>query len=139
MLKSGLKAAVVVAGMVGASTAFADGHSGGDAAAGEKVFKKCMACHQVGPDAKAKVGPPLTGVVGRKAGSVEGFEYGKSMAAAGEAGLVWTEEELFAFLKHPRNYLREKLDDKKAKTQMSRKLKKDEDRANIIAYLKTFQ
>ena len=62
---------------------------------GEKVFKKCMACHQIGEDAKNRVGPILTGVIGRIAGSVEGYKYGKHTKEAGEAGLVWTEEEIF--------------------------------------------
>lgn len=115
--------------------AFADGHGKGDAVKGEKTFKKCMSCHMIGPDAKAKVGPPLTGIVGKKAGTYEGFKYGKSLVAAGEAGLVWTEEELFAYLKNPKKYLRKKLDDKKAKSKMAYKLKKDKDRLNVIAYL----
>src|SRR3546814_4438633 len=55
----------------------------GDAASGEQVFKRCTACHAVGEDAKNKVGPQLNGVVGRAAGTVEGFKYSKAMAAAG--------------------------------------------------------
>ena len=52
---------------------------------GEKVFKKCKSCHQVGVGAKNKTGPILTGVIGRPAGSIEGYKYSKSMAAAGAA------------------------------------------------------
>ena len=110
----------------------------GDAAKGEKVFKKCSSCHQIGDDAKNGVGPNLTGVIGRPAASVEGFKYGKSIIAAGEAGLVWTEEEVFEYLLDSKKYLRKKLDDKKAKSKMSFKLKKEKDRNNVIAYLKTF-
>ena len=120
-----------------AAAAQADGHSNGDPVKGEKVFKKCAACHAVGAEAKIKVGPPLTDVVGRNAASFEGFKYGKSIVAAGEAGLVWTEEEMFAYLAHPRNYLRAKLEDKKAKSKMAFRLKKEQDRADVIAYLKT--
>ena len=57
----------------------------GDAAAGEKVFKKCAACHAVGAGAKNKVGPVLTGVVGRNVASVEGFKYSDPMKAHGGA------------------------------------------------------
>ncbi|MGI9350602.1 MAG: c-type cytochrome [Rhizobiaceae bacterium] len=110
----------------------------GDAAAGEKVFKKCSACHQVGPDAKNAVGPVLNGVFGRTAGTFADYKYGKSIVAAGKAGLEWTEDEIFEYLANPKKYLRAKLDDKKAKSKMSFKLKKDEERANVIAYLKTF-
>ena len=110
----------------------------GDAAKGEGVFKKCSSCHMIGPDAKNKVGPALTGIIGAKAGAVEGYKYGKDLAAAGEAGLVWTEEEVFDYLKDPKKYLRAKLDNKKAKSKMSFKLKKEDQRLDVIAYLKTF-
>ena len=89
-------------------------------------------------DAKNKVGPALTGIIGAKAGAVEGYKYGKDLAAAGEAGLVWTEEEVFEYLKDPKKYLRAKLDNKKAKSKMSFKLKKEDQRLDVIAYLKTF-
>lgn len=123
---------------LGAGSAFA--MDGGDAAAGEKVFKKCQSCHMVGADAKNKVGPVLTGIIGRQAGSLESFgkKYGKDLVAAGEAGLVWNEEEIFAYLEDPRKYLRAKLDNKKAKSKMAFKLRKEDDRKNVIAYLATF-
>lgn len=109
-----------------------------DAAKGEELFKKCAACHTIGEGAENGVGPQLTGVVGRAAGSVEGYKYGKSIVAAGEAGLVWTEEELDGWLTNPKKYLRAKLEDKKAKSKMSFKLKKEDERADVIAYLATF-
>lgn len=110
----------------------------GDAANGEKVFKKCASCHNVGEGAKNKVGPALTGVIGRTAGTFEGFKYGDSIVAAGEAGLVWSAEEIFTYLEDPRKYLRAKLDDKKARSKMAFKLRKEEDRRDVIAYLATF-
>ena len=67
------------------------------------------------------------------------FKYGKSLAAAAEAGLVWTEEELLDYLQDPRKYLRAKLEDKKAKSKMAFKLKKDQDRLDVISYLKTIE
>jgi len=117
----------------------ADDFKVGDAEKGKKQFKKCAGCHMIGEGAKNKVGPMLTGIVGRTAGSVEGYKYGKSLKKAGENGLVWSEEELFAYLKNPKKFVRAKLDDKKAKSKMSFKLKKEKHRNNLIAYLKTFQ
>jgi len=70
-----------------------------DAAAGEKVFAKCKICHQVGETAKNAVGPVLNGVVGRKAGSEEGYNY--STANKG-SGLTWDEATLKEYLKNPR-------------------------------------
>ncbi len=110
----------------------------GDAAAGEKIFKKCTACHKIGDDAKNGVGPVLNSVFGRTAGTFEGYKYGKSIIAAGEKGLVWDEEQIFGYIENPRQFLRDYLDDKKAKAKMTFRLKKEEDRRNVIAYLKTF-
>lgn len=110
----------------------------GDAAAGESVFRKCASCHNVGPDAKNKVGPVLTGVVGRTAGTYEDYRYGDDLVAAGAAGLVWNEEEMFAYLEDPRDYLRTKLDDKKARSKMAFKLRDEQERRDVIAYLATF-
>ena len=98
-----------------------------------------MACHAVGEGAKAKVGPPLTDVVGRKVASFEGYKYGKDIVALGETGATWTKEELSAYLENPKKYLRAKLDNKKAKSKMSAKFKKEADRMNVIAYLESLQ
>ncbi len=98
---------------------------------GEKVFKKCRSCHEVGTFAKVKIGPPLNDLIGRVAGSHEGVKYSSAMIAAGEAGLVWTEEVLDQYLTRPRDIV--------PKTNMTfRGLKKPQDRAAVIAYLKTF-
>lgn len=98
---------------------------------GEKVFKKCKACHQIGEGAKNRTGPVLTGIVGHAAGAHEGFKYSKAMKDAAEGGLVWTEEELHAFLAKPKAYMK--------KTKMSfAGLKKDDDITAVIAYLKSF-
>ena len=119
-------AVLVVAGYTGSAMA------GGDAAAGEKVFKKCKACHAVGDKAKNKVGPMLNGMVGATAGSVEGYKYSKPMQAKQAEGLIWTEAELDAFLTKPKTYLKG--------TKMSFPgLKKEQQRADVIAYLATFQ
>ncbi len=102
-----------------------------DLKAGEKVFKRCKACHTVGEKAKNKVGPQLNNIFGRSAGQVEGFKYSKAMAAAGEGGLVWTDETMAEFLKKPKKYIKG--------TKMGfAGLKKDQQIADVIAYLKSF-
>ncbi len=109
----------------------ADG--GGDSAAmiaaGEKVFKKCKACHKIGDGAKNGAGPLLNGIVGAPAGQVDGFNYSSALQSAAEEGLVWDEEALHAFLAKPKDFIK--------KTKMAfGGLKKEEDRAAIIEYLK---
>lgn len=69
-----------------------------DAAAGEKDFVVCRACHQIGPNAKNAVGPELNGVVGRKAGSVPGYQYSEANKSS---GITWTEDELQKYLANP--------------------------------------
>ncbi|MGY9047391.1 hypothetical protein P775_04700 [Puniceibacterium antarcticum] len=104
----------------------------GDAAKGEKVFRKCMACHDTGPGAKNKVGPHLDGVVGRHAGAIEDFSYSDAMKAKGDEGLIWTPEHLAEFLEKPRDYVNG--------TKMSfAGLRKEDERADVIAYLATFK
>lgn len=101
-------------------------------AAGEKVFKKCKACHQVGEGAKNRSGPQLNGVVGRAAGVVDGFKYSKALSKAAEDGLVWSEDNLAAFMAKPKGFLKG--------TKMSfAGLRKEADIAGIIAYLGTFE
>lgn len=96
--------------------------------AGEKVFKKCKACHQLGEGAKNRSGPILTGVVGNKAGAVDGFKYSKALTAMAEAGLVWDEVNLHAFLTKPKAFMKG--------TKMSfAGLKKESDLEAITAYL----
>jgi cytochrome c2 len=133
-----LSTLIALALVTGSGHAFAESHGKGDVTKGTKLFKKCAACHAIGPDAKIKVGPPMNGIVGRAAGTYEGMKFGKSLVAAGEAGLVWSEDELFEYLKNPKKYLRAKLGDKKASSKMAYKLKKEKDRIDIIAYLATF-
>jgi len=119
-------AALVVAALLAlpATPASAEG----DAAKGEKVFKKCKACHVVDKE-QNRVGPHLVGLFGRKAASVEGYKYSKAMKAKGEEGLVWNEETLAKYLEKPKKMV--------PGTKMAFPgLKKEKDRANIIAYLK---
>jgi cytochrome c len=104
----------------------------GDAAGGEDVFKKCRACHDVGPDAKNKVGPILNGIVGRKAGTIEGFAYSEANRDAGAKGLVWTDAELMKYLLNPAVHM--------PRNKMAfAGLKDEQDRLDVIAYLKQFK
>lgn len=111
----------------------------GDPANGETLFRKCAACHQVGEEATNRVGPVLTNVVNRPAGSFEGYRYGGSMTAAGEADLIWTPENIFAYLENPTAFLRAYLDDSKARGKMSFKLADEQERLDVIAYLSQFE
>ena len=99
--------------------------------AGEKLFRQCKACHQVGEGATNRVGPQLNDVMGRTLGTVDGFRYSKTMATMGEEGQVWDEEALAAFLTDPRGYV-------KGTKMAFRGLKKDEDIAAMTEYLKSF-
>lgn len=114
---------------------FAAGAGGADASgdikAGAKVFSKCIGCHQIGEGAKDQIGPHLNGIFGRKAAVHDGYAYSKSMTRAGVDGLVWTAKTLDAYIENPRALV--------SKTRMSfRGLKSSEDRANLMAYLRSF-
>jgi cytochrome c len=103
----------------------------GNAEEGAEVFKKCRACHDVGPEAKNKVGPILNGIVGRAAGTIEGYNYSEANKTAGTKGLVWTEEVMFKYLEAPLSFM--------PGTKMAfAGLKDDQDRKDVIAYLKKF-
>ena len=120
-MRTVLSAGVVLAAMTGAASAQ-------DAAAGEKVFAKCRACHQIGETAKNAVGPVLNGLMGRKTGSVEGFNYSD---ANKESGLIWDEATFKEYIRNP-----------KAKIPGTKMvfagLQKDEDVDNIFAFIKQF-
>ncbi len=115
-----------------AAPAFAEG----DAAKGEKAFKKCKACHTIAADdgtvifKGGKTGPNLYGVIGRVAGSTD-FKYGDGLQGAAEAGFVWTEEALTEFVTDPKDWLEEQGFEEK--TKMTFKLKKGGE--DVAAYL----
>lgn len=101
-----------------------------DAAAGEKIFKRCVPCHAVGPAAANKSGPELNGLVGRKIASVEGYGYSDALKAFGE-GKTWDAETLDKWIENPKGLV--------AGTSMAfAGLKKEEDRKNLEAYLAGF-
>ncbi len=100
-------------------------------AAGKSVFRQCSSCHQVGDGAKNRSGPQLNGLIGRVAGSVDGFKYSNVFKDANAEGLVWNEETLAAFLTDPKGYLKG--------TRMSfRGIKSEDDLAALTAYLASF-
>ena len=114
----------------------------GDADKGEKAYKKCKSCHMIKSDdgedivKGGRTGPNLYGVIGRSAGTAEDFKYGKDLVAAGEAGLVWDEENLAEYIKDPKAFLQSTLDDSGAKSKMTFKMKKGGE--DVAAYLATF-
>jgi cytochrome c len=104
-----------------------------DAAEGEKLFKtRCMTCHTVEPG-KHRVGPSLHAVVGRQAGSTDFKRY----VGLKDVDFVWDEEALMAYLEDPTAYIKENTDN--SRSGMAFKLPKEEERAAVIAYLKTLE
>jgi cytochrome c len=121
VIRSCLIASLVLVGLATAAHAQ-------DAAAGEKDFAVCRACHQIGPGAKIAVGPVLNGVVGRKAGTFAGYTYSP---ANKDSGIVWTAEELDKYLTNPQAVV--------PHTKMIFPgLKDAQKRQNVIAYLAQF-
>lgn len=123
-MKNVLMAAAFATAFAAAAPARADG----DPDAGKNVFKKCHACHNVGEGAKNAVGPELNGIVGRKAGTAEGYNYSDANKGS---GITWDVATLDVYLKDPKA--------KVPGTKMAFPgLPNDNDRANVIAYLGTF-
>lgn len=110
----------------------------GDPVRGEKVFRKCKACHSVEEGRTKPAGPNLLGVFGRQAGTAD-YRFSTSMIEAGEAGLVWTPESVDAYITDPKVFLKETLDASRVRNKMVFKLKDEEDRADVIAYLMSLQ
>ena len=116
--------AIIITSLLISGTAYA-----GDVAKGEKVFKKCKACHVVDAE-KNKTGPHLVALIGREAGSVESYKkYSKAMKAS---GIIWNAETLDGYLEKPKKYL-------KGTKMAFAGLRKEADRQNIIAYFESLQ
>jgi len=97
----------------------------GDAASGEKIFKKCAACHSIVKGGKNKIGPALYNVVGRQVGGITDYKYSKALAAY---EMAWTFEELNGFLLKPAKWI-------KGTKMAYAGLRKEKDRASVIKYL----
>ena len=97
----------------------------GDIASGEKIFKKCAACHSIVKGGKNKIGPALYNVVGRKVGGVDDYKYSKALVSYDKS---WTYEELNGFLLKPAKWI-------KGTKMAYAGLRKEKDRASIIKYL----
>ena len=124
MIKKSQLTAIALSILLGGVTAAS---AEGDPANGEKVFKKCKQCHTI-EAGKKKIGPSLAGVIGRQAGTVDGYKYSKSMIEFGDAGNIWDAAVLDEYLTKPRDLVK--------KTKMTFPgLKKEQDRADVIAYL----
>lgn len=126
MKRAVLLSAIAATALLGTSVVMAQ-----DAESGAEVFKRCRACHDVGPGAKNKVGPLLNGIIGRKAGTIEGFNYSEANKKAGAEGWVWTEEKMMDYLLNPRAAM-------PGNKMAYAGLKDEQDRKDLIAYLKKF-
>jgi cytochrome c len=100
--------------------------SAADVENGRKLFRQCEACHTVDAGGKNKIGPNLHGVIGRKAGLVDGYSYSKAMAAS---GIVWDDANLGEYLERPAAFL-------KGNKMAFAGMRKDTDRADVIAFIK---
>jgi len=97
-------------------------------AAGERLFRQCQSCHQIGEGAVNRTGPALNGIYGAPVASIDGFRYSPALAGAGEEGMVWNDENLAGYLTDPRGFIR-------GNRMAFRGLRSDEEIAAMIAYL----
>src|SRR6056297_882599 len=113
------------------SSGFAQADPLGDAEKGKERFSLCSGCHEVGKDAKDRIGPHLNGIFGRGAAAHDGYRYSNGMERAGADGLIWTAETLDAYIENPRALV--------SKTRMSfRGMEDPQDRADLLAYLRIY-
>jgi cytochrome c len=101
-----------------------------DAAAGQRVFNQCRACHTIEAGGRNGVGPNLHGVVGRRAASIEGFRYSANMRELAEGGLTWTPENLDRYLTNPKDLV-------PRGSMAFAGLRNEQQRRDVIAYLAT--
>ena len=135
---NGFGLGVGMAALIASGAAFA---ADGDAEKGKKLFfskAQCKTCHSVEPNVK-RVGPSVFNIVGQKCGSSKKQRYSSNYrAACKDSPFVWDEANLNAYLEDPSGFI-SKITGKKKRSPMTRKTKKAQDRADIIAYLKTLK
>jgi cytochrome c len=124
--KMTIRKAILFAAVLFAATPVSIALAEGDAAAGEKAFNKCKACHTAEQGGANRVGPNLHGVVGRKAGTVDGYSYSKPVK---EGDVTWTEDNLDKYLTDPKGFI-------PGNKMAFPGIKSEDERENIIAYLK---
>jgi cytochrome c len=122
MLRSPLMVSLILAALTHPANAV------GDPAAGEKVFLKCRACHQIGETARNAVGPKLNGLLGRRAGSIEGYSYS---LANKNSGIIWDEATFRDYIKAPQAKI-------PSTKMVFPGLKADQEIDDILAFLKQF-
>ena len=120
-MRSGLCGAFAAFLLMGVAAGHADA---ADPAKGKKLFNKCKACHSL-EAGKKKIGPSLAGIIGREAGTVDGFKYSKAMK---ESGVTWTVENIDAYLTKPKEFM-------PGNKMVFAGLKKEAQRQDLIAYL----
>jgi len=108
----------------------------GDATKGAIIFHQCQLCHTAEKGVN-KIGPSLYGVVGRPAGNIADFEYSDAMKAAAAKGLIWSEENIIKYLANPHQFFIDYLGEKQVRNKMTFFLTDEQDRENVVAYLKT--
>jgi cytochrome c len=99
-----------------------------DAEAGKKIYKKCAPCHAIGPGAKNKVGPHLNGVIGRAAGTAEGFKYSKAMKGS---GITWDQATFIEYITNPKKRI-------PGNKMIFPGIKDEVDREDLFAYVEQF-
>ena len=129
-----LRGPVLAGALVAAALSFGPGaraqDAAGDAAAGQRVFNQCRACHIIENNGRNGVGPNLHGIVGRRAASIEGFRYSANMRTLGEQGHVWTVDNLRAYLRNPKDVAPQGI-------MSFPGLRNDQQLNDILAYLRT--
>ncbi len=121
-----LNRSLVIAAALSLAVAASGPAAAADLEAGAKVFKKCKACHTIEAGGKNKIGPNLAGIFGREAALVEGYKYSKALR---ESGITWDDATMIEWLTNPKQML-------KGNKMAFPGLRKEEDIANVIAYMK---
>ena len=129
--------------LLSAPMAMADAHAAsGDAAAGERVFNQCVACHVVQNEAgetlagrNARTGPNLYDIAGKTWAHIEDFRWSPGMTTLKDAGILVTEESFVAYVQDPTGYIREATGNNSARGAMSFRVRSEADAKNVYAYI----